>query len=183
MLKEVTFYYCSSLTVFYFKGLGQEGFKFYFYHKQNIQLMYSMLQHSHSGLRWIVLILLVVAIVNGLMKWQGGKTFTAGDKKIGLFAMTAVHIQFLLGLILYFISPKVIFDGASMKDPMLRFYLVEHISMMLLAVGLITVGYSRAKRAASDTSKFKTTFIFYLIGLILILAAIPWPPRFGAGWF
>ncbi len=145
--------------------------------------MYEPLKHAHSGLRWIVLILLVVAIVNALMKWQGKKSYTSGDKKLGLFAMTALHIQFLIGLGLYFISPKVIFDAASMKNAMTRFFLVEHSVMMVLAIILITIGYSTAKRAAEDSSKFKKTFIFYLIGLLLILAAIPWPPRFGAGWF
>lgn len=142
-----------------------------------------MLKHAHSGLRWLVLILLLAAIFNALTKWKGGKTFQEGDRKLNLFTLIATHIQLLVGLGLYFISPNVVFDASSMKDPQLRFFLVEHISLMILAIALITVGYSRAKRALEDGKKFKTTFLFFLIGLILILIAIPWPPKYGAGWF
>jgi membrane protein DedA with SNARE-associated domain len=95
------------------------------------------------------------------------------------------HIQLLGGLILYFISPYVKFEGGVMKDAVARFYTVEHISMMLIAVALITIGYSKAKRAANSAAKGKTTFWFYLIGLLVILAAIPWPFRsgLGGGWY
>lgn len=143
-----------------------------------------MLTHAHSGLRWVVLVLLLVAIGNAFMKWQGNKEFQGGDKKIGLFAMVFTHIQFLIGLVLYFISPRVIFAAESMKNAAARFFLVEHLSIMLLAIAVITIGYSRAKRTEDDSKKFKTTFIFFLIGLILILAGIPWPFRgYGTGWF
>lgn len=146
--------------------------------------MYNMLTHAHSGLRWVVLVLLLVAIGNAFMKWQGNKEFQGGDKKIGLFAMVFTHIQFLIGLVLYFISPRVIFAAESMKNAAARFFLVEHLSIMLLAIAVITIGYSRAKRTEDDSKKFKTTFIFFLIGLILILAGIPWPFRgYGTGWF
>lgn len=143
-----------------------------------------MLVHAHSGLRWLVLLFLLLAIFSSLTKWQGNKAYTANDKRFSLFALIFTHIQLILGLVLYFISPKVQFSGDVMGNSILRFYTVEHISLMLLAIILITIGYSRAKRAASDQKKFKTTFWFYLIGLVLILASIPWPFRnLGAGWF
>ena len=146
--------------------------------------MYEMLKHSHSGIRWIVLILLVAAIVNALMKWQSGKEFTERDKKLNLFALIGTHVQLLIGLGLYFVSPKVIFAGESMKDAVNRFFLVEHLSMMLIAVILITIGYARSKRQADSTKKFKTSFIFYLIGLAIILYSIPWPGGdLGGSWF
>ncbi|MTI39589.1 cytochrome B [Fulvivirga lutimaris] len=146
--------------------------------------MYDILRSAHSGLRWLVLAALVIAIVNSFGKTKGGVTFANKDKKKALFALIFTHIQFLIGLVLYFISPKVVFSGASMKDDVLRFFLVEHVSLMVLAIILITVGYSKAKRTAMDGKKFKTIMVYYIIGLILILASIPWPFRnLGGSWY
>lgn len=146
--------------------------------------MYPILVSAHSGLRWLVLLFLVLAIFSSLSKWQGKKPYTANDKRFSLLALIFTHIQLILGLILYFISPKVRFSGDVMGNTMLRFYTVEHISLMLIAIVLITMGYSRAKRATTDIGKFKQTFWFYLIGLLLILISIPWPFRnLGAGWY
>ena len=145
--------------------------------------MYNGLLHAHSGLRWIVLILLLAAIFNAFSKKKNG-TWTARDKKVTLFAMIFTHIQLLIGLVLYFISPKVTFGEGMMSDSILRFYAVEHLVTMLPAIVLITMGYSKSKRASSDAKKFSLVATFYLIGLILILAGIPWPFRIpGAGWF
>ncbi|QSE97384.1 cytochrome B [Fulvivirga lutea] len=146
--------------------------------------MYEILQSAHSGLRWLVLATLIIAIVNSFGKTKGGVTFSSKDKKKALFALIFTHIQFLLGVVLYFISPKVVFAASSMKSDVLRFFLVEHVIMMVLAVILITVGYSKAKRTAMDGKKFKSIMLFYLLGLLLILAAIPWPFRdLGGSWF
>lgn len=146
--------------------------------------MYSGLQHAHSGLRWVVLVLLVWAIINAVTKLKNSE-YTAGDKKIGLFALISTHIQVILGLVLYGMSPKVSFGDGWMKNDMTRFFGMEHLILMLLAAVLITVGYSTAKRASTAGAKFKKTFTFYVIGLLLILAGIPWPFReaLGAGWF
>jgi hypothetical protein len=91
----------------------------------------------------------------------------------------------LIGLGLYFISPKVQFTGEVMKSAVGRFYTVEHFSMMLIAVILITVGNAKSKRMADDGKKFKSVFTYFLIALILILVSIPWPFREGLGgsWF
>jgi uncharacterized protein YacL len=147
-------------------------------------MLYMILKHAHSGLRWAVLLFLVAAVANAFMKWRGGKAHSESDRKLGFFAMLFSHIQLVIGLILYFISPKVVFSAESMKIAMNRFFLVEHSFLMILAILLLTLGYSRAKRAASDASRFKLTFWFYLIALILILAGIPWPSKgYGTGWF
>jgi uncharacterized membrane protein YozB (DUF420 family) len=146
--------------------------------------MYNGLVHAHSGLRWVVLVLLIYAIINAFGKKGNGSEWTNKDKKITLFAMIFTHIQLLIGLVLYFISPLVSFSEGFMKNPVYRFYSVEHISLMLVAIALITVGYSKTKRAAESAKKFKAVSTFYLIGLILILVSIPWPFReLGAGWF
>jgi hypothetical protein len=72
-----------------------------------------------------------------------------------------------------------------MEDAAVRFYTMEHLVGMLIAIALITIGYSKSKRAATDAKKFGAIATFYLIGLILILASIPWPFRenLGGSWF
>ena len=144
--------------------------------------MYSGLVHAHSGLRWIALILLVAAVVTAIGKWQGRSGYTDGNRKLYLFTLISVHTQLVLGLILLFISPKV--DFSQMSDKFYRFYSVEHTTGMLIALVLITIGYSRSKRASDAVTKQRLVGIFYGLGLLLILASIPWPFRIaGAGWF
>jgi hypothetical protein len=140
---------------------------------------------SHSGWRWIVLILIVAAVVKMHMGWKGKKAFTDGSRKLALFTMIAFHLQFLFGWILYFTSSKVGFFEGMMKDAMYRFFTVEHSLMMTIAMVLITIGYSKSKKKKTDTAKFKVIAVMYTIALVLILAAIPWPFReaLGAGWF
>lgn len=146
--------------------------------------MYPMLVHTHSGLRWLVLIFLLAAIVNAGTKMGGKASYTDKDKRLGLFALIFTHLQIVIGLILYFVSPKVVSMSAAMSDKVLRFFAVEHLTMMIIGAVLITVGYSRAKRKADAIGKFKTTFWFYLIGLVVILAGVPWPfLKYGSAWF
>ncbi len=146
--------------------------------------MYPMLVHAHSGLRWLVLLFLLAAIVNSFTRNQQGEPYSDRDRRLSLFALIFTHLQLVIGLVLYFISPKVQFSGAAMSETITRFYTVEHFTLMLLAVILITIGYSRTKRSVQASDKFKNTVRFYLIGLILILIAIPWPFRnLGAGLF
>lgn len=147
-------------------------------------VFYKILLHTHSGFRWLLLLFLFVVIVNALVKWLKRGTFTKTDKRLNKITMSLAHLQLVIGLILYFISPKVIFDPTSFKDPMLRFFLVEHLIMMLVAIALITIGTISAKRTRTSVLKFKRTFIFHLIALVLILFAIPWPfQNYGTSWF
>lgn len=136
------------------------------------------LAHAHSGLRYVVLALLLAAIGIAYGKW---KQNAHEDSKVYTFALIATHIQLLLGLILYFISSKVNFDMIS--DRFYRFYTIEHITMMLIAIALITVGRVRSRKVERG-AKHRTVLFFYLLGLILILASIPWPFRdLGGNWF
>ena len=147
--------------------------------------MYEGLKHAHSGFRWIFLILILYTVINAFIKWRNGSNYTESDRKAGLFTFIFSHIQLLIGLGLYFISPKVhAISGTIMKDPIARFFSVEHAMMMILGIILISIGYSKAKRAMDGTQKFKTTFIFFGMGLLLILSRIPWPfQQYGASWF
>ncbi len=143
-----------------------------------------ILSKAHSGWRWIVLLLLVAAIVKMHMGWKGKKSFTTGDKKLALFAMIAFHIQFLFGWILYFLSGKVQFVEGWMKNEVFRFYGMEHVLMMTIAMILITMGYSKSKKKDTDVAKYKVVAVFYTIAFGLILASIPWPFRaaLGGSW-
>jgi hypothetical protein len=138
----------------------------------------NILLHAHSGLRYVVLALLLAAIFTAYSNWQKG---TPGDSKVYLFALIATHTQLLIGLVLYFMSPKVNFD--LIKEKVFRFYTIEHVFMMVIAIVLITIGRSRSKKLAG-ADKHRTVLYFYAMGLIIILAAIPWPFRnLGSGWF
>lgn len=138
-----------------------------------------MLQHAHSGLRWVVLVLLVWTVINAFR----GKT-QAGGANWPLYTMISVHIQLLIGLLLYAQSPYVKFSADTMKDPFLRFYTVEHLAGMLVAIILITLGYRKIKTHIATERANKEVLIYYGIALLLIILSIPWPFReLGGGWF
>lgn len=142
--------------------------------------MYQGLLHTHSGLRWIVLILIIINVINAVRNMSGNNQLSSGDKKLSLFALISTHLQAVLGLCLYFMSPKVQFSENTMGNGMLRFFTMEHTLMMLIAIILVTVGNRFAKMGNA-----KKVFWYYFIALLIILAAIPWPFReqFGSGWF
>ena len=121
--------------------------------------------------------LLITAIVFAWRGWLGKSDYSAKDEKLALFSMISMHIQFLVGIVLYFMSPFVRFDGMkeTMGDAHTRFWTVEHLSLMLIAVILITLGRSAAKKLEESTAKHKKIAIFFTISLILILISIPWP--------
>lgn len=142
-----------------------------------------ILVRSHSGLRYIVLLLLLAAIFNAGVS-EGKNTYGKKDKMINLFAMVFLHIQLLLGLILYFFGNKVQFIEGWMKMAPLRFYGMEHILLMLIAIVLVTIGRRKAEKETNPRKKHGKIVVWYTIGLILILVSIPWPFRnLGAGWF
>jgi hypothetical protein len=134
--------------------------------------MHSVLLLTHSVLRYFVLIFLLMVIVRSLMGWQNKGEYTSTDNKLGTWLMMLTHTQFLIGLVLYFVSPLVIFSGAAMKEPVTRYWLVEHSVMMLMAVGLITAGRATAKRLSDSVAKHKRMFIFNAIALLIIIVAI-----------
>ena len=140
--------------------------------------MYSFILPIHSFLPYIVLSLLTISVLVFSAKLMGKKAFTKGDMILARLTLIFTHIQFLFGLILYFISPftKAAFENTDqlMSNPSYRFYAVEHIAVMLIAVILITVGHSRSKKATLANQKFRNLVIFFLLGLILMLSRIPW---------
>lgn len=142
--------------------------------------MYPTLLHIHSVLRWFVLIFLVLNIINASRSMRGTNPLSAGDRQMSLYGLIFTHVQFLLGLGLYFYSPKVQFSQVTMETPVFRFFTVEHALTMLIAVVLITLANRHAK-----TGNAKKMFWFLVIALVLILVSIPWPFRLqlGGGWY
>lgn len=133
---------------------------------------YSIFKYIHSGFRFIVLILVLLAIINALAGWFGKKSYTEGNRKLNLFAMISAHTQLLLGIILYFLSPFVQFNGETMKDATTRYWTVEHLVMMIFAIVLITIGHSRSKKVALPEAKHRAIAIFYILAVVVIVAAI-----------
>lgn len=141
--------------------------------------MYTGFLHLHNTLRWLLLIVIVVTLVKYLVGWFGSKPWTKTDNLLGIVFTSLMDLQLLTGLVLYFflspVTKLALSDfGAAMKDSALRFYAVEHIFMMLIAVVLVHVGRAKSKKAKTDSAKFKLASIFYLIALVVVLAAIPW---------
>lgn len=148
--------------------------------------MYNALLHAHSGLRWIALILLLAAIINAAKSQTSGQ-YVKKDKMINLFAMIMLHIQLLIGFGLYFINAhsKVAYVSGWMGETMYRFYGLEHIVGMLLAITVVTLGRKKAEKLQNTRDKHRRIMFSYLLGLLLILVSIPWPFRaaLGAQWF
>lgn len=130
--------------------------------------MYTGLLHLHSVLRYVVLILVLLSIFQAFT--AGNKPYTPANKKLNLFALISAHTQLLLGFALYFISPNV--DFSRMSEPTFRYWNVEHVSMMVLAIVLITIGYSKSKKAVDAKAKHKAIYIFYTIAIVIVLLAI-----------
>lgn len=134
------------------------------------------LQHTHSFFAYLVLVGLVICVVNAIMGYMSKRKYTDRDRKINLFGLVVSHIQLLLGLLLYFTSPKGFanFSGDHMKDAVARLYMLEHPLINIIALVLITIGYSKSKKILADSKSFSTISLFYGIGLLLILSRIPW---------
>ena len=141
--------------------------------------MESIFKFIHSYWAYLVLVVLVLATFNAIIGLITKREYHAKDFRISLFALILTHLQLLIGLVLYFLSGKILwFSDIPVKDIMgnaeLRLYNVEHPTVMILAIALITIGYSKHKKKLTSTPKFKLVAIFYSLALILILSRIPW---------
>lgn len=131
--------------------------------------MYEILKSAHSGWRYLVFVLLIIAVIQALSGWFGKKAYTEGNRKLNVFTLISAHIQLVLGLILYFLSPLT---KGPMGDPIYRHWKVEHISIMILAIILITVGNAKSKKVIDAVAKHKIIAIFFGIALVLVVTGI-----------
>lgn len=152
--------------------------------------LYDAMKHAHSIGRWIVLLLLIFAIINSLL--AGNRPYIKSDNRLGLLLTIFADLMLLVGIYLWFAGPRG-YDqytqfgmSAVMKDPFMRFFAMEHLAGMLIAVVLIHIGKAQGKRPIGDKAKHRRTMIFYLVALLIILASIPWPFRaigVASGWY
>ena len=153
--------------------------------------LYEVMRHIHSVGRWIVLLLLLFAIFNSLI--AGRRPFIKSDNRLGLLLTIFADIMLLIGIYLYFVGPfgyktfqKYSNVGDLMRNSTDRFYAIEHMVGMLIAIVLIHIGKAQARKPMSDRAKHRRTMIFYLLALLIILVSIPWPFReigAGRGWY
>jgi len=146
---------------------------------QLIKKFIIMIKMLHSGWAYITLIILVFAVVNAFIGLTSKKEFKDKDLRISLFTLIVAHLQLIIGFIAYFLSAQFAFVldngmGAAMKEPEIRLFVIEHPLMMILAIVLITMGFSKHKKQTTDNGKFKTIALYYGIALIFVLSRIPW---------
>lgn len=135
-------------------------------------MLYKILLHTHSGNRYLVLLLLLAVIVKSLAGMLGKKPFGKADNLLSLLLMIFAHIQLLVGLVLYFVSPWVKFSSTTMSEKLTRYWTVEHILAMIIAVVLITVARSTSKKMSDPTAKHTRLFILNAIALVIIVVTI-----------
>jgi hypothetical protein len=133
---------------------------------------YEIFKDLHSGFRYVVFVLVLLAIIQSLLGWLGKKPYTEVNRRVNLFALISAHTQLLIGIILYFLSPLVQFNSDTMKNDTTRYFTVEHWVMMIIAIILITIGHSKSKKIILPESKHKTIAIYYIIALLIIIGAI-----------
>lgn len=134
--------------------------------------MYQGLLHTHILLRYFIFIMLIVVIGMALIGLINKKPYGNLDNRLGLYLLIFTHLQLVAGLILYFVSPFVKFSGETMKEPSLRYWTVEHITGMLIAVALITVARISSKKLPTATAKHKRLLILNGVALLVIIAII-----------
>lgn len=141
--------------------------------------MYSLVLTLHSLVRWAIVIVGLVAVVRAWIGWRGGRPWAQLDDRLGLIFTSVMDLNLLLGLLLYFVFSPITTGAFSnfaeaMGNSGLRFFLVEHLSVMIVAVIVAHIGRSRSKKAASDAGKHKQAAIFFTLAMVLVLLAIPW---------
>lgn len=150
----------------------------YFYRPIVYIAMYPTLLALHSATRWLVLSSLLFVIFRAYRGWLLNKSYLKFDNSVRHITATIAHVQLVLGVCLYLISPIVSYFlhnfGTAVHERIIRFFGMEHIIMMLIGIIVITIGSVKAKRKESDKEKFKTTAIWFTVGLLIILSSVPW---------
>lgn len=140
--------------------------------------MYTFTLAFHSWNRWAVLVSLILICMTSFRGWKRQLVFERKNRILQMITLSFAHLQLVIGLYLYFISPISNYFlshfSEGIHDRELRFFGMEHISVMIIAIVFMTIGNSKVKKAQTDHRKFKLQFIWFGIGLILILSSIPW---------
>jgi hypothetical protein len=142
--------------------------------------MYGIVLVLHSLLRWGVLITGILAAARGIAGWRSRRPWTLADERAGFWFIMSLDLQFLLGLTLYAVLSPLTWAafhdfGGAMRDPVLRFWAVEHLFGMLVAIALAHIGRARVHKTSNDSRRHRLAAIFFTLALVAILASIPWP--------
>jgi hypothetical protein len=142
--------------------------------------MYGLMLALHSVIRWVVLACGAIAVLRAVLGWSGRRPWTASDDRAGLWLTIAMDVQTLVGLLLYaWLSPittAALADmGAAMSIPSFRFWAVEHLALMVVALVLVHMGRVFVRKARTDAARHRRAAIFFLLALAAVLGAIPWP--------
>ncbi|NHM02683.1 hypothetical protein [Flavobacterium difficile] len=133
-----------------------------------------MLQSIHSTLAYAVLAVLLIAVINAFLGLSAKRNFTKKDRSLSLVALILTHIQLVVGLAVWVTSPLGKEAMSQMSNAALRLTAVEHPLVNILAIALITIGWSKHKKEESSNGKFKKIGFLYFAGLLFILSRIPW---------
>ena len=148
--------------------------------------MYTVVLAIHNLVRWLVLAAGVFTVWHVWRSWIRRAPWSATDARAGRLYVTALSVQFVVGVALYALSPIIhhaMSDvGAAMRDPPTRFYFVEHVVVMVAAIALAHIGSARVRRATSDSAKFQTATIWYGISVAAIAGFIPWGRPLFPSW-
>ncbi|MFT6798328.1 MAG: hypothetical protein ACJAWA_000438 [Nonlabens sp.] len=137
--------------------------------------MYSILKSAHSGWAYLLLLVLAIATINAIIGYFGKKEFGNKDFSLALVGLIVTHIQLLIGLVLYFTPENLSrWEGFEMSNSAIRLLLIEHPLMMIIAVALLTIGYSKHKKKIVSNGKFKMLAIFYTLAFLVVLSRLPW---------
>ncbi|QRR01287.1 hypothetical protein [Dyadobacter sandarakinus] len=141
--------------------------------------MYPIILTLHSGFRWMVLAGLLAAVITAMWGVAGNRPFTTRANAIRHWAATLTEIQLVLGFVLYSLSPVTSIKAAGNNAVWLGnqqfFFSYVHAGLMFLAVVALSIGSAKAKRADTDRQKYQTMLRWYVLALLVILAAVPWP--------
>lgn len=142
--------------------------------------MYPTLLVVHSLLRWIVLVVAVIALVRAVGGWSSRRPWTPTDERVGKQFILFLDLQFVIGLLLYVVFSPITTAafsnfGGAMRDTITRFWAVEHITGMVIALALAHIGRVKGRKLVDATSRHRTTAIYFGLALLIMLASIPWP--------
>jgi hypothetical protein len=141
--------------------------------------MYTVVLYVHSYLRWVVVVLGLVALVRAIGGWAGKKPWEQGDTRLAAIFIGSFDLQFLLGLVLWWQSPYAsLFRGdvaKGVKDNVVRYWGLEHPVTMLIALAVVHIVNARAKRRGSDWRRHRSMAIALIVWVVLVAAAFPWP--------
>ncbi len=143
-------------------------------------MLYSIFLTLHSILRWLVILLALLAIIRAVNGLSFKRGWTGMDNRVGMLFTTLMDTQLLVGIILYFFLSPITMTalqnfGGVMGNASIRFFAMEHSVVMLLAVIVAHVGRSMVRRASSATAKHRRTAIWIGVAILLVLLAVPWP--------